>query len=185
MSEHPASPSILERPGLVCLLLAGASAAMLAGAFAFQYIGGLAPCVLCIWQRWPYAAVIALGFIGAGLASGAKPSGPLLGTIIAVAALALFVDAGIAGFHVGVEQHWWEGTRACVGATGGAGSPEEVLADLLSKTKVVRCDEVAWSLAGISMAGYNMMIALGLGVFAILAAMRTFGARAREGGDDG
>ncbi|MDH3242061.1 MAG: disulfide bond formation protein B [Alphaproteobacteria bacterium] len=175
MPATPALTRILERPGLVAGLLAAASAALLSGAFAFQYIGGLAPCVLCIWQRWPYAVVIGLGVIGAGLARGAAPPKGALAAVLGLAALALFVDAGIAGFHVGVEQKWWEGTQACVGTgPSGAKTAQQMVAELLN-TKVVRCDEVAWSLAGISMAGYNMIAALGLGVFATLGALRTAG----------
>lgn len=185
MTPSPTISSLLDRPGLVCLLLAAASAAMLGGAFAFQYIGGLAPCVLCIWQRWPYAAVIALGLIGAALARCTGPERGAVAAMIALAALALFVDAGIAGFHVGVEQKWWEGTQACVGVPSGAKTADELLAELLAATKVVRCDEVAWSLAGISMAGYNMIAALGLGVFATLGALRAAKRGRAQGGDDG
>ena len=173
MPATPALTRIFERPGLVAGLLAAGSAAMLLGAFAFQYIGGLAPCVLCIWQRWPYAVVIGLGLIGAGLARGTPPPKGTLAAILGLAALALFVDAGIAGFHVGVEQKWWEGTQACVGlGPSGAKTAQQMVAELLANTTVARCDEVPWSLAGISMAGYNMMAALGMGVFATLGALR-------------
>jgi disulfide bond formation protein DsbB len=180
----PAAPilnDILERPGLVAGLLAAGSAAMLLGAFAFQYIGGLAPCVLCIWQRWPYAVVIGLGLIGAGLARGTAPPKGAMAAVLGLAALALFVDAGIAGFHVGVEQKWWEGTQACVGPGSSSGkTAQQMVAELLANTKVVRCDEVPWSLGGISMAGYNMMAALGMGIFATLGALRAAG-RGGEG----
>ncbi len=172
MPRNTLLSSFLDRPGLVSAALAAASASMLGAAFAFQYLGGLAPCVLCVWQRWPYGAVIALGLAGALLASRPAPPRAALAAVIGLAALALFVDAGIAGFHVGVEQKWWEGTRACIGAGGGARTPEEMVAELLARTKVVRCDEVAWSLAGISMAGYNMIAALVLGAFATAGALR-------------
>ncbi len=179
MSLNP----LLDRPERVFALLAAGSAAMLAGAFAFQYIGGLEPCVLCIWQRWPYGVVIGLGLIGAGLAGRAGVPRPAVLGLMVLAALALFTDAAIAGFHVGVEQKWWEGTQGCVGATG-ASSIEELRAQLLAQ-KVVRCDEVAWSMAGISMAGYNMMAALGLGTVASLAAARLTGRNATAGDDHG
>jgi disulfide bond formation protein DsbB len=81
---------------------------LLGAAFAFQYIGGLEPCVLCIWQRYPYGAVIVLGLLGAGLARGAVPPTGALAAVMGLAALALFTDAAIAGFHVGVEQKWWQ-----------------------------------------------------------------------------
>ena len=147
MASESTLNRILDRPGTVAGLSTAAAAAMLLGAFGFQYIGDLAPCVLCIWQRWPYAVVIGLGLIGAGLARGEKPPMGALAAILGLIALALFVDAGIAGFHVGVEQKWWEGTQACVG-TGPSGgkTAQQMVAELL-KTKVVRCDEVAWSFA--------------------------------------
>ena len=37
------------------------SAALMLGALAFQHIGGMAPCKLCIWQRYPHMVAIALG----------------------------------------------------------------------------------------------------------------------------
>ena len=161
---------ILDRPPLLFIALATASGLILGAAFAFQYIGGLEPCVLCIWQRYPYGAVIVLGVLGAGLARGTAPPTGALAAVMGLAALALLTDAAIAGFHVGVEQKWWQGTQACVGATG-ADSIEALRAQLLAQ-KVVRCDEVAWSLGGISMAGYNMAAALALGTVAGLAGLR-------------
>ena len=174
---------ILDRPALLFAALALASGLMLGGAFAFQTIGGFEPCVLCIWQRYPYGAVIILGVLGAGLARGAKPRPGALIAVMGLIALALLTDAAIAGFHVGVEQQWWQGTQACVGATG-ADSIEALRAQLLA-LKVVRCDAVAWSLGGVSMAGYNMAAALGLGLVAGLAARRMARHGAAEGGSNG
>ncbi len=174
---------ILDRPALLFTALAAASAIMLGGAFAFQYFGGFDPCVLCIWQRYPYGAVIILGLLGVGLARGAKPRPDALIAVMGLCALALLTDAAIAGFHVGVEQQWWQGTQACVGATG-ADSIEALRAQLLA-LKVVRCDAVAWSLGGVSMAGYNMAAALGLGTVAGLAARRMARHGAGDGGSNG
>lgn len=174
---------LLDRPALVFALLAAASAAILAAAFAFQYIGGLEPCVLCIYQRYPYGAVIGLGLLGVLAANRPGAGRGLLAALMGLAAAALVTDAAIAGFHVGVEQKWWEGTQACVGVTG-AGTIEELRAQLLGQ-KVVRCDEVAWSLAGISMAGYNMLIALGLGALAAAATLRLVRTDRPEGGRHG
>ena len=139
------------------------SVGLLAGAFAFQYIGGLAPCQLCLWQRWPHAAAILIGAVA--LATGLRG----LAWFGAMAALA---TAGIGVFHVGVEQLWWEGLASCT-----AGSIEGIsAADLLDPTKdvakVVRCDEIAWSMLGVSMAGWNVILSL------ILAALWVKAARA-------
>ncbi len=82
--------------------------------------------------------------------------------------MAFLVGAGLAAFHVGVEQHWWAGTAECGANFGPAGSVEELRRRLLAQA-VVRCDEVAWSLFGISMAGYNFLLSLALAVFAVRA----------------
>jgi disulfide bond formation protein DsbB len=136
------------------LLVALASLASLAIAFASQYWGGLQPCVLCWYQRYPYGVAAVLGIIGVIVAD--RPS--LLRPILLLAALAFFVDAGIAAFHVGVEQHWWAGTHECGSVLDLNTKPEDLKNQLLNQP-VVRCDEVAWSLFGISMAGYNFLYA--------------------------
>jgi disulfide bond formation protein DsbB len=142
-----------------------ASIAILGGAFAFQFIGGLHPCALCLWQRYPYAVIIGLAGIGAGLSrAGVKRS--QLAILMGLCALAFLIDAGIAGFHVGVEQKWWEGLSTCSGTTGGAASTDELLGKLLA-APVIRCDDIAWSMFGISMAGYNFLMALALGIVSL------------------
>jgi disulfide bond formation protein DsbB len=127
------------------------SAALLGGAFAFQYIGGLAPCQLCLWQRWPHAAAILIGLVA--LLTGWRG-------LAWLGVLAALATAGIGIFHVGVEQLWWEGLASCT-----AGSIEGIsAADLLDPSKdvaaVVRCDEIAWQLLGISMAGWNAILSV-------------------------
>jgi len=171
---------VLDRPDLLFPLLVAASSLILGVAFAFQYIGGLEPCVLCIWQRYPYGAVIILGLLGNGMARGPSPPPGALIVVMGLCAFALFTDSAIAGFHVGVEEKWWQGTAACVGPTG-ADSIEALRAQLLAQ-KVVRCDQVAWSLGGISMAGYNMAAAAGLGTVASLAAWRMARPHGAQGG---
>ena len=152
----------LTRPTLILIATLG-SAAMLGGAFAFQYIGGLAPCQLCLYQRWPHAAAILIGVLA--LATGWRG-------LAWAGALAALATAAIGVFHVGVEQLWWEGLATCT-----AGSISGIsTADLLDPTKdvaaVVRCDEIAWSLFGISMAGWNVILSLGLAGIWVAAARR-------------
>ena len=138
---------------VLAVLTAALSAAMLGGAFAFQHIGGLDPCVLCIYQRWPWAAALALGLAAIMLGKkGRLPAIPL-----GLAALALLIGAGTAAFHVGVEQQWWAGTSGCGGVVGKAKTIEDLKAQLLA-TPVTRCDEVAWSMLGVSMAGWNLIV---------------------------
>jgi len=144
------------------LVAAAGSAGLLIGAFLFQYVGGLAPCKMCLWQRWPHAAAIALGAMAAIVPA------PLLAWLGAVAAL---TTAGIGGYHTGVERGWWEGPSGC---TGGGPGVTGLSGDQLLSTEghagIVMCDEVVWSLAGLSMASWNMIIALALAGVWIAAA---------------
>jgi disulfide bond formation protein DsbB len=129
-----------------------ASLLLLLTALGFQYVGGLAPCPLCIWQRWPHAAAAALGILVL-----AAPPRPLaaLGTVV------MLVGAGIGLYHFGIEQGWWLGPASCVAPQIGDLSPEELLERIMA-APVVRCDEIAWSLFGISMAGWNAFGLAGL-----------------------
>ena len=147
------------------LFLCGlASAALLATAFGFEYLGGLAPCKLCLWQRWPHAGVIVFCLMGT---TGALHSGPAFLMI----ALCAAVTAIIASYHVGVEQQLWQGPTSCSGALKSMSASD--LLDSLLATPVVRCDEIAWSFANISMAGWNMLFSSGLACFALLAYRKT------------
>ncbi len=145
----------LLSPRAAPALLAHGSAALLLGALAFQHWGGLQPCVLCLWQRWPHVVAIAAGFVGMFLIR--HGSREPAGWATLLAALALAVTAGIGAYHAGVELHWWEGTASC-GATGPTGTSAAALRDRLLAAPVVRCDEIAWSLLGISMAGWNFLV---------------------------
>lgn len=156
--------ALLDRRVPVLLLMLASAGTLLAALF-FQYVVGLAPCVLCIWQRWPYVAVLALGAAALALGRRKGPRAALLALMGAV----LLAGAGIAVFHVGVEQHWWAGTSGC-GVTATADSVDALRAQILA-APVVRCDEVSWSLFGISMAGFNALISAALAAFAFMAAL--------------
>jgi disulfide bond formation protein DsbB len=147
------------------LIAAGGSALLLALAFGFQHLGGLAPCALCLWQRWPHGAAVVVGALGLALPGAALP---LLG------AVAAGTSGGIGGYHLGVEQGWWEGPATCSGG-GAVGrlSVEELTAQIMA-APVIRCDEVAWSLAGLSMAGWNALLSLLLMAVWISAALRAY-----------
>jgi disulfide bond formation protein DsbB len=155
--------ALISNPTAPALLLALAGVGALGAALFFQYVVGLAPCVLCIWQRWPYVAVVVLSVLALLLRRRRRVAALLLG----LSGLALLIGAGIGVFHVGVEQHWWSGTSGC-GAAAGATTLEELRAQVLA-APVVRCDEAAWSLFGISMAGYNVVLSLVLSLFAFVA----------------
>jgi disulfide bond formation protein DsbB len=160
------SPSLSIRTALFLIAVGVLS---LGAAFGSQYVGELQPCILCIYQRYPYGVVIALGIIMLLVSRKTR----LAALLAALAAVALFVDAGIAAFHVGVEQHWWEGTKACSNVIDPTLSPEELI-KALEQTPVVPCDKVAWSLFGISMAGYNFLYAIAAGAVAAAMGLRLY-----------
>lgn len=154
----------LDHAALVVLAV---SAAALGTVFAMQYLGDLAPCPLCINQRWPYGIAMVLSAMA--LAPGATDGGRRL--LLALCALAFVIGGGYAIYHAGVEQGWFAGPTACSGAPAPAGTIEALRQQLMA-TPVVRCDEIPWSLFGISLAGYNVFASAGLVVFCIAAAAR-------------
>jgi disulfide bond formation protein DsbB len=144
---------------LYALVAAAGSAALLAGAFAFQYIGGLAPCQLCIWQRWPHAAAVVIG-----LALVVVPSRLLM----AAGAFAALAAAGLGLFHTGVERGWWQGPTTCSGGGDVGGMSTDALLDQILAAPVVQCTDVAWAMWGLSMASWNALLSLLLaGLWAI------------------
>lgn len=155
------------------LFLLAASVGVLAMAFAFQHLGGLAPCVLCIWQRYPYVGAIVLAMAAYFL----RERPPLAAGAVLLAGLVFLAGAGIGAFHVGVEQGWWQGTAACGGERPASASVEELYRRLMETTAVARCDVIPWSLFGISMAGYNIVLSLGLAAMAFFGGARIAGGR--------
>lgn len=157
-----------DRRTFAVLIAAGGSAATLAAAFAFQYLGGLAPCQLCLWQRWPHAAAIAIGALALFLARGA------LGRVLPlVGALAALSSGVIGAFHVGVEQKWWEGLASCTAGSISGISTADLLNPDVEVGAVVRCDEIAWSMFGLSMAGWNVVLSALLAMVWIAAYRRS------------
>ena len=132
-------------------LLIAVSGALLLGALAFQFIGGLKPCEMCYWQRYAHLAVLVVSALA--LISGNRALGWL-------AALAMAVAAGLGLFHAGVELKWWQGVTACTAPVSAGMSTADML-DTLMNAPLVRCDEIPWSLLGISMAGWNALISAG------------------------
>lgn len=134
-----------------------ASAAILLGAYGFEYIGGLRPCTLCYYQRLPFAFAIILGF-------SALLRPVLIRPGLAALTLTFAVSAGLGAYHAGVERKWWPGPQGCTSGGSNAQTVDALLAELLA-TPVVMCDEIPWSLFGLSLAGYNMLISAALAVF--------------------
>jgi disulfide bond formation protein DsbB len=145
------------------LVVAVGGAAAILGAWFFQYGLGLRPCPLCLEQRHPYYFAIPLAvMIIMGETVGSRRR-VLLAGLAVIAGLMLW-NAGLAGYHAGVEWKWWAGPQTC-GAAGDLGSTID-LRKQLEQMNVVRCDEAAWRFLGLSLAGYNVLISLALAAVA-------------------
>jgi disulfide bond formation protein DsbB len=136
-----------EAARLLALLL---PLGLLGGALGSQYIGGLHPCEMCYWQRWPHGAAILLAALTFTASAASSRSRTL--TLLAAAAIALSGAIGV--YHAGVEVGIFEGITTCSTTRG------MTLQDIVS-APLVRCDQVQWSLFGISMAGWNAILSLG------------------------
>jgi disulfide bond formation protein DsbB len=147
------------------LVVAVVGAATMLGAYYFQYVLNMAPCPMCLEERIPYYVSIPLAVVVAIGALRGAPRGLILAGL-AVIAIAMLLGAGRSVFHAGVEWKFWQGPIDCSGPISGFGSVGGLL-ESMEKTSVVRCDEAAWRLFGISLAGYNALISLGLAVVAL------------------
>jgi disulfide bond formation protein DsbB len=141
------------------LAIAAVGAATILGAYFFEYVLHYQPCPLCLEQRIPYYVAIPLALVVAVAAKRQAPR-PLLIAGFAAVALAMLVGAVLAAYHAGVEWHLWAGPQECSGDPnfGRTGS----LIEQLNTVRVVRCDEAAWRLFGVSLAGYNALISAAL-----------------------
>ena len=128
-------------------------AALLAGAYGSQYLGGLAPCEMCYWQR--YAHLAGLAFAILALLAGQLPDRGR--SLVWLAALGIFASGAIGFYHAGVELGYFEGFTQCTATAGG--SAEDLLASIL-RQPLIRCDQVQWDFLGISMAGWNAILSL-------------------------
>ena len=157
------------------IVFVAAPLAILSAAWTFQYGFGYPPCELCLYQRYPYLLAAALSAIAVFTRKRPSLGRPGIARALLVLIVSLMLlDAGIALYHVGVEQSWWQGPTACTPSFSGAATYEELRAAILNAAPV-RCDVPAWTLFGISMAGYNFLLALALAVFGIYAWRRTQG----------
>ncbi len=130
-------------------------AALLAGAYGSQYLGGLAPCEMCYWQRWPHMAAVALALTAIPL-SGLPDRGR---SFVWLAALAILVSGGIGVYHAGVEAGIFQGITACSSGAASGASAEDLLKSVMERP-MIRCDEIQFKFLGISMAGWNAIISV-------------------------
>ncbi|MCW3834655.1 disulfide bond formation protein B [Sphingomonas canadensis] len=139
---------------------------LMAGALGSQYIGGLYPCEMCHWQRWPHYAAIVV----AAASFAVKPRHAVLPLVLLAGAL-VAVSGAIGVFHAGVEYHWWQGITPCTAAAGKGQSGMDLI-NAISRGPLVRCDAPQWTLWGISLAGFNAMISLAGAAAVFVLALR-------------
>jgi disulfide bond formation protein DsbB len=149
----PITQTSAYQMGALALLL---SAAVILTALGFEYLGGYAPCPLCLMQRYAYYAAIPLLFVAMALVS----EMPRLAAFIFLAvAIAFLANAGLGVYHAGAEWKFWPGPETCATAQALPTTASDLLSGL-SDTRVLRCDEAAWTFAGLSFAGWNVIASL-------------------------
>jgi disulfide bond formation protein DsbB len=148
------------------VLIAAASISILAAVWIFQGMG-YAPCELCLTQRYAFYAAIPLALLTALLAGRSVHGLARIGFVLL--AILFIAGAVLAAYHAGVEYHWWQGPTACTGGVTGSLNVND-LVNTLNSEKVVRCDEVQLRIAGLSLAGWNVVASAALAVYAAVAA---------------
>ena len=136
-------------------------AALLAGAYGSQHIGGIAPCEMCYWQRYAHWAALAFAIV-AVLGGGLPDRGR---SFVWLSALAILTSGAIGFYHAGVELDYFDGFTQCTSSVSG-GSTQDLFNQIMA-APIIRCDEVQWSFLGISMAGWNAILS-GLGALTVL-----------------
>ena len=144
----------------------GLPVALLAGAWGSQLFGGLYPCEICHWQRWPHYAALVPAFLAFFV-----PQRSIRGSLVILAALLIAVSGAIGVAHAGVEYGWWQGFTACTSTVSFTGGSAADRLNAILKAPVIRCDVAQWTLGGISLAGFNAIFSLS-GAAAILVLMR-------------
>ena len=159
--------SALSNERIAFFAFAVIAALALATAFMSQYVYELQPCVLCIYQRWPYGVVIALSVLGLAFSRRSQKSGPVF---LGLIALTFAANTGIAFYHTGVERHWWKSFLEGCAVPDIEGNITDVMARIAA-TPAARCDEIPWTdpVLGLSMANYNVMVCLSLTALALYA----------------
>lgn len=152
----------------LALLTVALPAGLLLGALGFQYGVGLAPCDLCIDQRWPHLFASIMGLFA--LISLAKTGWAKIALILG--SIGMATSGAIAVFHSGVERKFWPGPSSCSNRIDPNLSPEEYM-KAIEQAAVVSCGDITWSLVGLSMANYNALISLGAAGFILWAVVRS------------
>jgi len=166
LDGRPVAGSSLDRAATARLIALLLPLALLGGAIGSQYLGGLHPCEMCIWQRWPHGIAIAL----AALAFSGPATSTRARSLTLLAALAIAVSGAIGVYHAGVEAKIFQGFTQCT-ALPRASSTAELLKQI-THAPLVRCDQVQFRFLGISMAGWNAILSLGGAATILLLTLR-------------
>lgn len=150
------------------------ASATILGALGFEHIGGYIPCPLCLEQRYAYYLGIPLLLAALWALFAERPR--LAAWLLFAVSLAFLLNAGLGVYHAGAEWKFWPGPDTCSGAQAVAGKATDLLRNL-GATRVIRCDEAAWRFAGISFAGWNVVISLVLSSAALKAAFLSTASR--------
>jgi len=164
MKPETARPAHPDTARLAPVAILAASVGALGFAYFTEYVQGIEPCPLCLWQRVPYA-VAGLLAIAALLASADR----WRAVAVAASGAAFTVGMGIALYHVGVEQHWWA-SAACAAGSDKVPATVAELRAMLTAPPPKPCDALDWMLFGVSMATYNVAASAVLAVGAFWAA---------------
>lgn len=153
----------LHEPLWLALLLMAASLFTLTFVYISQYVFHYDPCILCLYQRKPFFAVVLLS-LAAALSAHHRPRAARV--YLHLCTLAFVVGAGIAFYHTGVERSWWEGTAACSDAALPMNASVEELREYLQNKRITRCDVPSWQVFGFSMTNYNLLWSMALAAVA-------------------
>jgi disulfide bond formation protein DsbB len=145
------------------ILALAVPALLLGGALGSQHWGGLVPCEMCMWQRYPHYTALGLALLAILLART-----PLSRPFVILAGLAILVSGGLGVFHAGVEYGLWKGPEHCTSLVSGSGA--DLLKAILA-APLIRCDQPQWTMLGVSLAGFNAIFSI-LGGLAVLSLCR-------------
>jgi disulfide bond formation protein DsbB len=138
------------------------------GAWVFE-LSGYAPCELCLKERIPYYAAMALALLS--LPAALKNQQTLIRSNFLGLAIIFLISGFFGLYHSGVEWGFWPGPSDCTGSLNQPASVKDFYNELKS-VKVVRCDAPAIEIFGFSLAFWNMVISFFLAGISLYAATR-------------
>ena len=132
--------------------------------FIAELFYGLEPCILCKYQRIPYFSVILFTSLALHIKLADQTGTLKIISIIFIASTML------AFYHNGIEQQWWDAATSCGDTNQFPFSFSNFQSQLMSKMPK-RCDVIDWTLFGLSMTVYNMVLSITLGGLAFFGVL--------------